>query len=130
MQAVSGAGYPGVASLDILGNIVPFIGGGEEEKIETETLKILGGDGGRAPLDAVDQRAGQSRAGHRRSHDDGVRGAGVAPVLPTRSSTRCATFRGQPQELKLPTAPDAADRRDGARRIARSRGSTPISATA
>ena len=53
MQAVSGAGYPGVASLDILGNIVPFIGGGEEEKIETETLKILGGDGGRAPLDAV-----------------------------------------------------------------------------
>ena len=48
MQAVSGAGYPGVASLDILGNIIPFIGGGEEEKIETETLKILGGDGGRA----------------------------------------------------------------------------------
>src|SRR6186713_1622884 len=42
MQAVSGAGYPGVASLDILGNIVPFIGGGEEEKIETETLKLLG----------------------------------------------------------------------------------------
>ena len=40
MQAVSGAGYPGVASLDILGNIIPFIGGGEEEKIETETQKI------------------------------------------------------------------------------------------
>ena len=37
MQAVSGAGYPGVASLDILGNIIPFIGGGEEEKIESET---------------------------------------------------------------------------------------------
>ena len=35
MQAVSGAGYPGVPSLDILGNIIPFIGGGEEEKIET-----------------------------------------------------------------------------------------------
>ena len=42
MQAVSGAGYPGVPSLDILGNIIPFIGGGEEEKIERETLKILG----------------------------------------------------------------------------------------
>ena len=41
MQAVSGAGYPGVPSLDILGNVVPFIGG-EEEKIESETLKILG----------------------------------------------------------------------------------------
>ncbi len=41
MQAVSGAGYPGVASLDILGNVVPFIGG-EEPKMESETQKILG----------------------------------------------------------------------------------------
>jgi len=41
MQAVSGAGYPGVPSLDILGNVIPFIGG-EEEKLERETLKILG----------------------------------------------------------------------------------------
>lgn len=42
LQAVSGAGYPGVASLDILGNVIPFIGGAEEEKIETETLEMLG----------------------------------------------------------------------------------------
>ena len=41
LQAVSGAGYPGVASLDILGNVVPAISG-EEEKIESETQKILG----------------------------------------------------------------------------------------
>jgi aspartate-semialdehyde dehydrogenase len=41
MQAVSGAGYPGVASMDILDNVVPFIGG-EEEKMEAETLKLLG----------------------------------------------------------------------------------------
>src|SRR5258705_1188850 len=41
MQALSGAGYPGVASLDILDNVLPFIGG-EEEKIESETIKILG----------------------------------------------------------------------------------------
>ena len=41
LQAISGAGYPGVASLDILDNVLPFIGG-EEEKIETETTKILG----------------------------------------------------------------------------------------
>jgi aspartate-semialdehyde dehydrogenase len=41
MQAVSGAGYPGVASLDILENVVPFIGG-EEDKVHTEPLKILG----------------------------------------------------------------------------------------
>ena len=41
LQAVSGAGYPGVPSLDILGNVVPAISG-EEEKIESETQKILG----------------------------------------------------------------------------------------
>lgn len=41
MQAVSGAGYPGVPSLDALGNVIPYIGG-EEEKMEQETVKILG----------------------------------------------------------------------------------------
>lgn len=41
MQALSGAGYPGVASLDILDNVIPYIGG-EEDKVQTETLKILG----------------------------------------------------------------------------------------
>lgn len=41
MQAISGAGYPGVASFDILDNIVPYIGG-EEEKVETEPRKLLG----------------------------------------------------------------------------------------
>jgi aspartate-semialdehyde dehydrogenase len=41
MQAASGAGYPGVPSLDILGNVVPFISG-EEEKLETEPQKLLG----------------------------------------------------------------------------------------
>jgi aspartate-semialdehyde dehydrogenase len=41
LQAISGAGYPGVSSMDILDNIIPYIGG-EEEKMESETLKILG----------------------------------------------------------------------------------------
>jgi len=41
MQALSGAGYPGVSSLEIQGNVLPFIGG-EEEKLETEPLKVLG----------------------------------------------------------------------------------------
>jgi aspartate-semialdehyde dehydrogenase len=41
LQAISGAGYPGVASMDIVGNVVPFIGG-EEEKMEQETQKIMG----------------------------------------------------------------------------------------
>ncbi|ORY01779.1 aspartate-semialdehyde dehydrogenase [Basidiobolus meristosporus CBS 931.73] len=44
MQAISGAGYPGVSSLDILDNVVPFISG-EEDKLETEPLKILGSVG-------------------------------------------------------------------------------------
>ena len=53
MQAISGAGYPGVASMDINANVVPFIGG-EEEKMQQETQKILGDfAGGRvAPLAA------------------------------------------------------------------------------
>jgi aspartate-semialdehyde dehydrogenase len=53
MQAVSGAGYPGVASMDILDNVIPFIGS-EEEKMEAETLKLLGKLEGRGvtPLNA------------------------------------------------------------------------------
>jgi len=41
MQALSGAGFPGVASLDIIDNVIPFIGG-EEGKMESESLKLLG----------------------------------------------------------------------------------------
>jgi len=41
LQAISGAGYPGVASMDVVGNVIPFIGG-EEEKMQQETQKILG----------------------------------------------------------------------------------------
>jgi len=53
-QAISGAGYPGIASLDILDNMIPYVGG-EEEKVETEPLKMLGHFGGESiiPLDAV-----------------------------------------------------------------------------
>jgi aspartate-semialdehyde dehydrogenase len=68
LQAVSGAGYPGVASLDILGNIIPFIGGGEEEKIQVETQKILGdaGAGHRRPQRRRVGRARLGPAGRRR----------------------------------------------------------------
>ena len=51
MQALSGAGYPGVASLDIVDNVVPFIEN-EEEKIENETVKILGNIKGEAVVAA------------------------------------------------------------------------------
>jgi len=53
MQAVSGAGYPGVASMDILGNVVPYVKN-EEEKMQAETLRLLGSRDGKIvrPLDA------------------------------------------------------------------------------
>jgi len=103
MQAVSGAGYPGVASLDILGNVVPYIGG-EEDKLETETQKILGADGGRAPLEALIS-AHTNRVpvidGHTMT---------VSVQLASRPSVdeviaAMSQFRGRPQELGLPTAP-------------------------
>jgi aspartate-semialdehyde dehydrogenase len=103
MQAVSGAGYPGVPSLDILGNVVPFIGG-EEEKIESETLKILGRQHGRTPHPAVIS-AHTNRVpvldGHIMtiSADLGTKPS-IDDVIAALES-----FRGRPQELNLPSAP-------------------------
>ena len=105
MQAVSGAGYPGVASLDILGNIVPFIGGGEEEKIETETLKILGGNGGRAPLDAI-VSAQVNRVAVVDGHSMTVSVELAARPSPETVIDALADFRGLPQDLNLPSAPN------------------------
>lgn len=105
MQAVSGAGYPGVASLDILGNLIPYIGGGEEEKIELETCKILGADGGRSPLDAT-----ISAQVNRVAVIDG-HSMTVSVELSARPAIddvvdAMRTFSGRPQELKLPSAPN------------------------
>ena len=105
LQAVSGAGYPGVSSLDILGNVIPFIGGGEEEKIEVETRKILGGDGGRAAHRAVIS-ASVTRVPVIDGHSivasvDLESGPDVAGV-----EAAMRAFRGRPQELRLPSAPD------------------------
>ena len=104
MQAVSGAGYPGVASLDILGNIVPFIGGGEEEKIETETNKILGGDGGRAPLEAIIS-AQVNRVPVIDGHSMTVSVELAARPSVDEVANAMRSFTGRPQELKLPSAP-------------------------
>ena len=103
MQAVSGAGYPGVPSLDILGNVVPFIGG-EEEKMQTETLKILGTNGGRSPYPAAVSAHTNRVAvldGHTMTvsvsfeHNPSI--ANIVDAL--------RTFSGRPQELWLPSAP-------------------------
>jgi aspartate-semialdehyde dehydrogenase len=104
MQAVSGAGYPGVPSLDILGNVVPFISG-EEEKIESETRKILGTDGGRTPHPAIISAHTNRVAvidGHVMtiSLDLGSKPDVNAIVAALKE------FKGSPQELGLPSAPD------------------------
>src|SRR5262249_14259824 len=107
MQAVSGAGYPGVPSLDILGNLIPFIGGGEEDKIERETVKILGGAEGGTPHPAVIS-AHVNRVPVIDGHTMTVSVALEARPAVSDVIAALRTFRGRPQALKLPTAPDPA----------------------
>ena len=103
MQAVSGAGYPGVPSLDILGNVVPFIGG-EEEKMESETLKILGSDGGRVPHSAA-VSAHTNRVAVIDGHLMTVSAAFESRPSIDDVVDALRTFCGRPQELRLPSAP-------------------------
>jgi aspartate-semialdehyde dehydrogenase len=103
MQAVSGAGYPGVPSLDILGNVVPFIGG-EEEKMQTETLKILGGDGGRSLYPAV-VSAHTNRVPVIDGHTMTVSVSFEQKPDIQAIAEAMRTFAGKPQELWLPSAP-------------------------
>lgn len=107
MQAVSGAGYPGVASLDIMDNVVPFIAG-EEEKIESETLKILGRlNDAKDGIEAADFPI--SAQCHRVAVLDGHFAAvRVKLKTPARlEDVRHAfkSFTALPQDLKLHSAP-------------------------
>lgn len=105
LQALSGAGYPGVASLDVVDNVLPFING-EEEKIETETQKILGryDDGRIAPADFK-----VSAQCHRVNVADGhmaavrVKLARAAELAEVRAAFE--SYRSLPQELHLHSAP-------------------------
>ena len=108
LQSLSGAGYPGVASLDVSDNVVPFIGGGEEEKIETEPRRILG----RFANGAFEMAAFQVSASvHRVAVSDGHTMAAFINLKrkasPEDASRALAEFRGEPQERELPTAPRA-----------------------
>jgi aspartate-semialdehyde dehydrogenase len=103
MQAVSGAGYPGVPSLDILGNVVPFIGG-EEEKMQTETLKILGTNGGRTPYAAA-VSAHTNRVPVLDGHTMTVSVAFESKPAIAEVIDALRNFSGRPQELWLPSAP-------------------------
>ena len=103
MQAVSGAGYPGVPSLDILGNVVPFISG-EEEKMQSETQKILGTDGGRSPYPAVIS-AHTNRVPVLDGHTMTVSVAFEQKPSIDEVASALRHFTGKPQELWLPSAP-------------------------
>ena len=106
MQALSGAGYPGVASLDIIDNVIPFISG-EEEKMESESLKILGVFDGKEVQNArIAVSASCNRVNVRDGHLESV-----FVELESESSIEeveeaFRKFKGEPQELKLPSAPE------------------------
>ena len=108
LQAVSGAGYPGVPSLDMIDNIVPYIGG-EEEKSEQEPLKILGAmEGGvfknaESPKIAAHCNRVPVTDGHTAcvSVEFGAKKPSVEEVKKIWTA-----FRSLPQELKLPMAPE------------------------
>lgn len=106
LQAISGAGYPGVPSMDILGNVIPYIGG-EEEKIETETLKLLGRLQEGAirpatfPISAQCNRV-PVRDGHLECASVSLR----RPATLTEVRSALSEFRSVAQELALPSAPE------------------------
>jgi aspartate-semialdehyde dehydrogenase len=106
LQAISGAGYPGVASWDILANVIPHIGGGEEEKVETEAKKILGSlNNGSVTLHPVIVSATTTRVpvhdGHTGSISVGLEQKPTADAI----IDAWRSFKGRPQTLELPSAP-------------------------
>ncbi len=105
LQAASGAGYPGVASLDIIGNVIPAIDG-EEQKLESEPQKILGRllDDSVEP-DAVTISAQTTRVPVVDGHTELV-AVGFDRRVPIDDVRRAfVEFSGLPQQLKLPSAP-------------------------
>lgn len=107
MQAVSGAGYPGVPSLDMIDNVVPYIGS-EEEKMEEETQKMLGGysasDGFQFADFAVSAHC--NRVPVRDGHTECVSIRLGGNPSPEAVIEVFESFRGRPQELGLPSAPE------------------------
>ena len=104
MQAVSGAGYPGVPSLDMIDNVVPFINT-EEEKMTEETKKLLGGFDGAFQPACLTMSAHCNRVPVRDGHTECVSIRFGSPATPDDAARVLAGFRAKPQELDLPSAP-------------------------
>jgi aspartate-semialdehyde dehydrogenase len=106
MQAVSGAGYPGVASLDILGNVIPYIAK-EEEKMEEETQKLLGvWNGARFEPAPFAMSAQCNRVPVEDGHMESVSVRFKKKASAEEIIAAWNDFRGEPQQLRLPSAPD------------------------
>ena len=105
MQAISGAGYPGVPSMDITANVVPFIGG-EEEKMEIETQKILGSldQGTFLPLEAP-VSAHCNRVPVVNGHTVTVSVELSSRVSESELRSAIESYAGIPQKKNLPSAP-------------------------
>src|SRR5450631_2038361 len=106
MQAVSGAGYPGVASLDILGNVIPYIAN-EEEKMEEETQKLLGTLSGSHVEPAPFAMSAQcNRVAVEDGHTESVAIRLKQKARPEEIIAAWNDFRAEPQQLRLPSAPE------------------------
>ncbi|MGH9546572.1 MAG: aspartate-semialdehyde dehydrogenase [Terriglobales bacterium] len=106
MQAVSGAGYPGVASLDILGNVIPYIAK-EEEKMEEEARKLLGTlNGSGIVMSSFAMSAQCNRVAVEDGHTESVSVKLKNKAKPEEIIAVWNEFRSLPQEMKLPSAPE------------------------
>jgi len=104
MQALSGAGYPGVPSLDSLDNVIPYIAG-EEPKVEREPLKLLGRLEGEQVKEATFRISAQChRVATRDGHLESVAIAFERPATVEEVTEALREFSGLPQELGLPSA--------------------------
>jgi aspartate-semialdehyde dehydrogenase len=105
LQGASGAGYPGIPSLDLIDNVVPFIDG-EEHKLETESRKILGSWSGNGFEDApIRLSAHCNRVPVREGHLECVSVELERRVEAAELVAAWGAFAGEPQRLRLPTAP-------------------------
>ncbi|MDP3150389.1 MAG: aspartate-semialdehyde dehydrogenase [Ignavibacteria bacterium] len=105
MQALSGAGYPGVSSLDIIDNVIPFIGG-EENKMETEPLKIFGTfNGSEIEMSKFKISASCNRVAVVDGHLESVQVKLKNKPSKEEIISVWQNFKGEPQEYDLPLAP-------------------------
>lgn len=105
LQAISGAGYPGVASLDILDNVIPHIGG-EEPKVEWEPKKLLGAlKKNKISLATFPISAQCNRVAVKDGHFLNISFGTKQKTTVGRIKQALKKFKGEPQKLKLPSAP-------------------------